>query len=620
MTFSSLEELKTSAMKLVQGTSEDLQNAIVDTLGGMEESKMIFYSSMDFYHKRKRAEQDQGSSTPTAAGTGREEAMALADREGDRSTKDVRVANKDPSSTFGTLPWNMVTVGQFVFIPRVDPSDIRTNSNADNMARSAVLEVWRVSNILPTGPDRTYVDMMRVIVFRDGILGGSVAETRRFQHRNSVMVPTTSMERTLLDALRGFSGAEPETGTLTPMRASRGTELSGGNRGNERGDRGDRRDPKRSRSRDRRNDQGPPRTRSRDRGSRNRHEGRDRNRDSPGERSRDDRTKDHAHMVEEERKLRNFWKDQEEKQRSRSGSQQGRKGSEEQGSSTGLEHYGPGDRNTVIQNPTPRNVPEGKREEGGKEGTGEGGLTPVLASPQEGEGKKKKKKDKKDKKVRVRNLCPDHDSEVDTSGTEDTEDANDRLQKENTKLRARVTYLEPREAKLSEEAIKELVSSWTKGLQQTISQKSQAERALQDKVRALRKEGDELREAKEKGTEENTRLRTERDEARADVERIRAERGAWREKADAASHETTTQKAIADGMERLTQELITRAVTAEVHLAERRGRNANADGTEGEIENSEGAGAVAIAREILLQREAEEALQGVRGQTTNHTE
>ena len=167
---------------------------------------------MDFFLKRKRAEQAQGSETPMAAGTGREEAMALTDREADRSARDVRVANKDSRCTFGTLPWDMVMAGQLVFIPRVNPADIRRNSNADNMAKSAVLEVWRVSNILPTGPDRTYVDMMRVLVFRDGVLGNSVADTQRFQHRNSVMVPTASMERTLLEALRGFSGAEPVTG------------------------------------------------------------------------------------------------------------------------------------------------------------------------------------------------------------------------------------------------------------------------------------------------------------------------------------------------------------------------------------------------------------------------
>ena len=57
-------------------------------------------------------------------------------------------------------------------------------------------------------------------------------------------------------------------------------------------------------------------------------------------------------------------------------------------------------------------------------------MTPVLASPQE-EDRKKKRKDKKDKKVRVRNRAPDHDSEVDSSGAEDTEDENIRLKQEN---------------------------------------------------------------------------------------------------------------------------------------------------------------------------------------------
>ena len=168
---------------------------------------------MELYNKRKR---DQVSSTPTAADSGREEAMALVDRRGDRSVKDVRIANKEAGSTCGTLPWERLTVGQFVFVPRVDPADVQRNSKADNMARSAVLKVWRVSNIPPIGSDRNHVDMMRVLVFRDGVLGRSVAETRRFQHHDSTLVPTTSMERTLVDALRDLSGAEPEKGESLP--------------------------------------------------------------------------------------------------------------------------------------------------------------------------------------------------------------------------------------------------------------------------------------------------------------------------------------------------------------------------------------------------------------------
>ena len=51
--------------------------------------KILFNQKMDSFLKRKRAEQVQVSSTPMAAGTGREEAMALTDREADRSARDV---------------------------------------------------------------------------------------------------------------------------------------------------------------------------------------------------------------------------------------------------------------------------------------------------------------------------------------------------------------------------------------------------------------------------------------------------------------------------------------------------------------------------------------------------
>ena len=231
-------------------------------------------------------------------------------------------------------------------------------------------------------------------------------------------------------------------------------------------------------------------------------------------------------------------------------------------------------------------------------------MTPVLASPPE-EQRKKKTKDKKDKPDRVRNLAPDHDSEVDSSGTEDTEDENTRLTLENKALKARVAYLEPREKEISEEAIKELLNSRTKILQQTISQKSTSERVLQDKLKTLRKDWDD---DKERWSEDTTRLRKGRDEARTDAERIRGERDAWKGKADTASYEAATQKTRADELDKRTEELLHRAVAAEVHLSERMGRNEDAGGTEGEIQNSEGADAVAIAREVLRQREAKEAL------------
>lgn len=143
------------------------------------------------------------------------------------------------------------------------------------------------------------------------------------------------------------------------------------------------------------------------------------------------------------------------------------------------------------------------------------------------------------------------------------------IEKASDKLKARVAYLEQREAKLSEEAIRELVGARTKTLQQTISQKSHSEKTLQDKIKTLKKEGDELREAKERLTEDATRLRTGRDDARADTERVR---DAWRGKADNALHETAAQRARADLMEKRTEQLLARAVTAEVHLAEYVGR------------------------------------------------
>ena len=154
------------------------------------------------------------------------------------------------------------------------------------------------------------------------------------------------------------------------------------------------------------------------------------------------------------------------------------------------------------------------------------------------------------------------------------------IEKASDKLKARVAYLEQREAKLSEEAIRELVGARTKTLQQTISQKSHNEKALQDKIKALKKEGDDLREAKGKLNEDVTRLRTGRDDARTDTERIRAERDALKGKADSGLHEASAQKARADLMEKLTEQLLARSVTAEVRLAKYLERNTNADETE----------------------------------------
>ena len=411
------------------------------------------------------------------------------------------------------------------------------------------------------------------------------------------------------------------------MRASGGTGPKERNRGSDRGDRGGRKDPKRSRSGDRGYDQGTPRTRSRDRGSRNQYGERDWNRKSPGERSRDDGTRDRTHRDSEgERGSGNFGdrKDPKrsrsggrgndqgpprarsrERQESRSRSRRGRLNSE-----GGDSYYGPpgavtSTRPSNSKDPTPQKGPTEEGEGKEQEGTGEGGVTPVQASPQD-EQRKRKPKKKKDKTDRVRNLAPDHDSEVDSSGSEDTEDENTRLTLENKALKARVAYLEPREKEISEEAIKEIVNTRTKTLQQTISQKSTSERVLQDKLRALRKDWDD---DKGRWTEDTTRLRKGRDEARTDAERVRGERDAWKGKADTASYEAATQKTRADELDKRTEELLRRAVAAEVRLSERVGRNEDEEGADEGIQNSEGVDAVAIAMGVLRQREAEEALR-----------
>ena len=203
------------------------------------------------------------------------------------------------------------------------------------------------------------------------------------------------------------------------MRAARGPEQSGGNQGSGKDDcRWDRR---RSRSKEGKNDrvQYPLRGSSRDRGSRARNDGGDdRRRNSPGERSRDRGTE-----ANDQRKSLNWNWDRVRKDGSRSRSQQERRGSEDRDS-----YYGSGEQTTVGRSPTPPNVPEDRKGGGGQEETGGGGVTPVLASPQEEEGKKKKRV----KKDRVKVLAPDHDSEEDSSGSEDMEDENDRLKEENT--------------------------------------------------------------------------------------------------------------------------------------------------------------------------------------------
>jgi hypothetical protein len=116
---------------------------------------------MNMFNAKKRAREqaDLTPAVPKAAGTGREEAMALIDRGNDKSAKDVRVTSQEPEAQYGVFPFNMVTVGTLVLLPRVLADVIEHNTNQQNMDTCAVIEVWQVINIPPPGPERTFVDM-----------------------------------------------------------------------------------------------------------------------------------------------------------------------------------------------------------------------------------------------------------------------------------------------------------------------------------------------------------------------------------------------------------------------------------------------------------------------------
>jgi hypothetical protein len=207
-----------------------------------------------------------------------------------------------------------------------------------------------------------------------------------------------------------------------------------------------------------------------------------------------------------------------------------------------------------------------------------GGPPPTGSTPHGGGGNKRKRK-KGEKKNRTRR--PDYDSLYDTQSSEDTEDENIRHKGEIKRLTDRVNYLEPREGVVSQATIEEAVNTRTRSLQQTISQKSQAETQL-------RKERDELRAEKERSAETAERLRTEREEARADANRARKEREdartrnseICRERDDFKNHLELGEKKVSELNMRIadlitsrgteddrTQGLVDRCIAAEVALA-----------------------------------------------------